>query len=166
MTDGGVETGSLPETMWRERVRSHLDIGGWGSLTKLARVLGEPERSLRRWIYESGSPPRHEVRLLLKISQVFGWPLWYLMDDVQPYPPGPELLEVYRLRQQLPRETSAHMLAIAGRLVCETLSKFIQSHVELNDDMLEVTSAEAQNLERASDAGNGADDEQRLDESF
>jgi len=132
--------------MWRDRVRAHLEIGGWGSLTALAKALDEPERSLRRWLYEADSPPRHEVRLLLKISKVFGWPLWYLMDDTHPYPPPPELLEVYRLREKLRPDTRPYVLTIAARLVNETLATFLQSYVTLKDDLLDVAKREAQNL--------------------
>ena len=134
------------ESMWRERVRAHLEIGGWGSLTLLARAIDEPERSLRRWIYESGSPPRYEVQLLLKISRVFGWPLWYLMDDVHPYPPPPELLEVYRLREKLRPDTRPYIMSIAARLVNETLVAFMESYVKLKGDLLDIAEEEGAKL--------------------
>ena len=53
------------DRMWRERVRAHLEIGRWGSLTMLAKELDEPERSLR-----PQSNPKSQIRNESKIQRL------------------------------------------------------------------------------------------------
>lgn len=145
MTDVCVNDSERDDLKWRERVRSHLEVGAWGSLADLARAIGEPERSLRRWIYDGGSA-RNEVRLLLEISRTFGWPLWYLMDDAQPYPPPPEMLQAYTLRQRVHPDARPHIMSIAARLVTETLNKLMRSYAELQGDLNRTLEEEARRL--------------------
>lgn len=69
---------------WDEKVR--CEIGRLNlSHAELARRIGEPNpNNVRRWVKGMHEPP---PKALKAIADTLGWPLAYLLDDRQPYPP-------------------------------------------------------------------------------
>ena len=69
---------------WHAKVQAERERRGW-SYSHLARLVGEEVSQVSRWLRREVRP-RSEV--VPKFAKALGWPLAYLLDDAQAYPPS------------------------------------------------------------------------------
>lgn len=111
---------------WQAKVARHL-AAGWGTPEELAWRINVPPRSLRRWLEDEAglSPPRHELDVVKRIAKLFGWPVWYIVWDAQPYPPPPAVMKLHEAVAQLPPKHRRAVLSTASCITTDVCLRFL-----------------------------------------
>lgn len=68
---------------WWQKAQAERGVRGWG-YSDMARRIGEDAENLRRWLRGEVNP---REGVLVKIADLFGWPVDYLHRPNLPWPP-------------------------------------------------------------------------------
>lgn len=114
---------------WWQKAQAERGVRGWG-YTEIARRIGENPENVRRWM-RGDVNPREGV--LVKIADLFGWPVDYLHRPNLPWPP-PKGREEWAV--SVVQGLDANGLKVVGALADRACAQYLAKALDQYDALL------------------------------
>lgn len=120
---------------WWQKAQAERGVRGWG-YTEIARRIEENPENVRRWMRGEVSP---REGVLVKIADLFGWPVDYLHRPAMPWPP-PKNREEWSVSvlQSLDANGMAVVAELSDHALAAHLVRAIQQFHELRRQIEEM----------------------------